>query len=196
MRKKAILLQLKAKIEKNAELNSTIEELNKDNSEKDRALKILNERVVELQQELSNSVIEALEEYKKLVAQKDGEISQLKSKLELVSELSYDNREEEQCLLQQNSDVDETVIEQQETKDDSDLKHNMAIASVAIGRLVVSVTKKCNTLVSEGLFDESRNLLDEFSKLKEEILFNVKTLSTQKLEKELENVINEFSKKL
>ena len=196
MRKKAILLQLKANIEKNAELNSTIEELNKDNSEKDRALKILNERVVELQQELSNSGIEALEEYKKLVAQKDGEIAQLKSKLELVSELSYDNREEEQCLLQQNSDVDETVIEQQETKDDSDLKHNMAIASVAIGRLVVSVTKKCNTLVSEGLFDESRNLLDEFSKLKEEILFNVKTLSTQKLEKELENVINEFLKKL
>lgn len=184
MRKKKILLQLKTEIEKNAELTETVEKLEKGIEDKNRALKILNSRVAELENELKNSTVADKEETEiEVVAEQPEEIAEVRAEEIEIPEVK-------EIPEQNEAKAEETAIE------NADLKQNMVFASSEISKLLIVVTKKCNSYLAEGKITESKNLMVEFTELRETIIDSVKSLSLDEAKSRIEALKQEFIRNL
>lgn len=160
VRKKQILMQLKASIEKVAELNSKIEKLNNEISKKETAIKTLNEKVFELEKENNKENIDSLNKIIEAQLFRINELEELLKEQQISEEIKEDTDVE--IILNNESKIPNSVV--------GNIKEKIGVVSKEIGKLTVSVLEVCAKIKNSGKDDVANDVQNKFEAFKKESL--------------------------
>ena len=177
MKKKILLLQLKTLIEKNAELDNEVSRLKEEIVKKDNALKLLNNKVFELEKEIKNN----------------NSVSVSEAETEIKIETDIDNDLNDTEPTEVGIDAETTV---ELSEDTEDLKEKILVVSKAVGKLTVYVAKLSKKARENGNVSTAVEIENEFEELKQKSVAMIRIeSSTEETEKMISEECEKFKQK-
>lgn len=188
MRKKQLLFQLKSNIEENQKKSELIEKLNKTIEEKDKALKILNNKVLNFENNTQNSEVD---EFNKIINIQQLRIAELEDLLKEYENNSKNINSELSDNLIENTEIVNLTETQEDNfevyqKPNETFKEKIAVISKEIGKLTVLVVEKCNKLNKANDVSKAEEITNKLESFKSNSLKLInKNISVSEVEEKI-----------